>query len=64
MDGDYGSSGAPILTWDFFAVGIHKWRGPDSGQPSLGEIRVGSSMLDISDFHRLESFPILKFVDI
>ena len=35
MGGDYGSSGAPILTWDFFAVGIHKWRGHDSGLRAL-----------------------------
>ena len=61
MAGDYGSSGAPILTWDFFAVGIHKWRGLDSGQASLGEIRVGTSLLEITEFHILECFPILKY---
>jgi hypothetical protein len=57
MAGDFGSSGAPIMTWDFFAVGIHKWRGRDS----LGEIRVGTSLLEITEFHILECFPILKY---
>ena len=63
MAGDHGSSGAPILTWDFFAVGIHKWRGPDSRQASLGAIRVGSSLLEIIEFHILESFSMLKFAN-
>ena len=63
MAGDYGSSGSQILTWDLFAVGIHKWRGPDSGHASLGEIRVGSSLLEITEFHILESLSILKFAN-
>ena len=63
MAGDKGSSGAPILTWDFFAVGIHKWRGPDSGIKALGAIRVGTSLKMIIEFHILESYPILKFAN-
>ena len=63
MGGIYGKSGAPILTWNLFAVGIHKWRGRHSEQASLGEICVGSSLLEIIEFHILESFPILKFAN-
>ena len=55
MGGDKGSSGAPILTWDFFAIGIHKWRGDDSGIVSLGAIRVGTSLKAIIEFHRSSS---------
>ena len=57
-----GSSGSPILTWDFFAVGIHKGRGEHSGIMALGVIRYGTTLKDIIKFHRSSSsFPIFKY---
>ena len=59
MGGGCGSSGAPILTWEFInsAVGIHKSR----GNISLGYIRYGTSLEEIIEWHILENFPIIKY---
>ena len=59
--GDKGSSGAPILAWDFCAVGIHKSR---SNNPRQGTLRYGTALQNIIEFHISKILPFLKYLSL
>ena len=57
IGGDQGSSGSPILLWDFTsaglhkAIGLHSCRKPDLDHAILGHVRVATHFPDIVAFH-------------
>ena len=51
LGGAPGSSGSPILLWDYKAIGMHKQSGSRVEHRALGPIRRGTSLLAIAMFH-------------
>ena len=55
IEGDFGSSGSPILLWDVHAIGLHSGRERDNDNKILGSMRIATHLPDIVTFH-LKSF--------
>ena len=59
IGGDHGSSGSPILLWDFTsaglhkAIGLHSHRKIDSGHAILGHVRIATHLPDVVSLHLL-----------
>ena len=51
MAEDVWSSGAPILLWDFQAIGLHSHWENNSADSASGSIRVATHLPDVVAFH-------------
>lgn len=55
LGGAPGSSGSPILLWDFHAIGIHKESANRADHSALGPVRRGTCLSAIAGFHSTAS---------
>ena len=51
LNGDFGSSGAPILLWNLQAIGLHRHSYRKKSHTILGAIRIATHLPDVVNFH-------------